>query len=99
MVCPLGKPRLSRRTPSDGWALSADGKLIATITTAIYVWDSATGWPLRQIPLSDKRGGGLTFSPDGDLLAAGKDTSVLVVELRTGRTMLNSSNTSPGSNQ
>jgi WD40 repeat protein len=68
-------------------ALSADGKAVALAyreKDGVRVWDVATGKELRRFPGEESGAAGLTFSPDGKLLAsAGKDGNIALYDLTT----------------
>lgn len=58
------------------WAFSSDGRLLASGSNGITVWDVATATPLGQI-LHSSWLLTITFSPDGRTIASGHDDQVV----------------------
>jgi Tfp pilus assembly protein PilF len=71
-------------------AVSPLGNRIASGSNdgTVKIWDVATGDPVRALPGHTGRVGGVTWSPDGSLVASGGDASVLVQDVKTGATRL-----------
>ncbi|HEU4478873.1 MAG TPA: PQQ-binding-like beta-propeller repeat protein [Pyrinomonadaceae bacterium] len=76
-------------------AFSPDGKLIASAGNSyrITLWNTATGKELRS-PIGESSGGGMSsvkkvaFSPDGKVLAASYEESVVLWNVASGRKLL-----------
>src|SRR5262249_21044473 len=67
-------------------AFSPDGKVLATVSPALCLWDAATGKSiLRQ---EGRYAHALAYSPDGKLLALGHST-VAIVDAATGKEVRN----------
>jgi WD40 repeat protein/serine/threonine protein kinase len=81
-----------------GAVLTPDGKLLATRWVAadkVTIWDAQTGREIRAFPAHGKGIGGVAFSPDGRLIAAGIggpdrgfSGEIIIWEAQTGRELL-----------
>jgi WD40 repeat protein len=66
-------------------AVSPDGKLVATLTDRVRLWDAVTRKPVRELEGSGEPVGPLTFAPDGKTLASVGPTQVTLWDVDTGK--------------
>jgi WD40 repeat protein len=78
---PRGAGALGRRP-----IFSPDGALLAVGGEALNLWEIASGRELLARPWEG--GGAITFSPDGNRLAAGNQTVVTLVDIASGQDVL-----------
>ncbi len=77
--------RRSLLTPIVGWAISADGRLLASTSSysAVQLWSLPAGETLRSLP-GRANNTLLAFSPDGSWLACADRANVLLWDLTGG---------------
>ena len=72
-------------------AISADGRTLATIdtflTNCVKIWDVETQTQLRALPKTNWTGQWCRFAPDGNLLVAGSDRTVVLWNVETAEPM------------
>jgi RNA polymerase sigma factor (sigma-70 family) len=83
-VARLGTLRFRHRTKVTDIAFAPNGRTLAAVAGNVLLWDVATGLERRELEKSSF-GRGVTFAPDGKILATATNSAILYWDPATGR--------------